>query len=106
MKILLTGSTGYIGRRLLPELVKAGHQVVCPVRDSRRFDFEDFDEVFLSAVEVVECDFLDPDSLQKLPKDIDAAYYFIHSLTSSSTEFSKLEATTAKNFTIFIFNTY
>lgn len=102
MKILLTGSTGYIGRRLLPELVKAGHKVVCPVRDQRRFDFEDFDDDFLKSVEVIECDFLESDTLDKLPKDIDGAYFLIHSLTSNSKEFSKLEATTADNFVSYI----
>ena len=102
MKILLTGSTGYIGRRLLPELVKAGHQVVCPVRDIRRFDFEDFDETFLKSVKVIECDFLNSESLALLPKDIDIAYYLIHSLTSNSKEFSNLEAITAKNFVDFL----
>ncbi|WP_420318487.1 SDR family oxidoreductase [Ekhidna sp.] len=105
MKIILTGSTGYIGRRLLPDLVDAGHHVVCPVRDKRRFDFEDFDDEFLKSVEVIECDFLDSDSLKKLPKDIDAAYYLIHSLTSNSKEFSKLEATTAENFVDYLSTT-
>ena len=98
MKILLTGSTGYIGRRLLPELINEGHQVICPVRDKRRFDFEDFDEESLKSIEVVPCDFLDPESLEKLPKDIDVAYYLIHSLTANNKEFGKLEATTAQNF--------
>ncbi|WP_421765036.1 SDR family oxidoreductase [Ekhidna sp.] len=102
MKILLTGSTGYIGRRLLPDIVEAGHQVVCPVRDKRRFDFDDFDDEFLNSVEVIECDFLDLESLEKLPKDIDAAYYLIHSLTSDSKEFSKLEASTAEHFVKYI----
>lgn len=102
MKILLTGSTGYIGRRLLPDLVKAGHQVVCPVRDKRRFDYGDFDDVFLNAIEVVECDFLKPESLLQLPKDIDAAYYLIHSLTSNSKEFSTLESETALHFKNYI----
>lgn len=37
MKILLTGATGYIGKRLLPVLVEAGHHVVCCVRDLNRF---------------------------------------------------------------------
>lgn len=105
MKILLTGSTGYIGRRLLPELVNSGHQVVCPVRDKRRFDFEDFDEQFLKFVEVIEVDFLEEKSLEKLPADIDAAYYLIHSLTSNSKEFSNLEATTAKTFANYISKT-
>ncbi|MFK7954218.1 MAG: SDR family oxidoreductase [Ekhidna sp.] len=102
MKILLTGSTGYIGRRLLPELVKAGHHVVCPVRDKRRFDFEDFDSHFLENIEVIECDFLKRDSLDKLPNDVDVSYYFIHSLTSNSKEFSQLEKETAENFSSYI----
>ena len=38
MKILLTGATGYIGKRLLPVLVEAGHEVVCCVRDKSRFN--------------------------------------------------------------------
>lgn len=102
MKILLTGSTGYIGRRLLPDLVNKGHTVVCPVRDARRFDFEDFDAIFLKSVEVIECDFLEDDSLKALPDDIDAAYYLIHSLTSNSKEFSELESKTATNFKEYI----
>ncbi|MEO1253428.1 MAG: NAD(P)H-binding protein, partial [Bacteroidota bacterium] len=105
MKILLTGSTGYIGRRLLPELVKLGHFVVCPVRDKRRFDFEDFDAEFLKSVEVIECDFLNQESLKQLPSDVDAAYYLIHSLTSDSKEFSKLESETASNFSDYIHHT-
>ena len=38
MKILLTGSTGYIGKRLLPVLIESGHEVVCCVRDIKRFN--------------------------------------------------------------------
>jgi len=105
MKILLTGSTGYIGRRLLPYLVEDGHEVVCPVRDKRRFDFEDFSEEFLENVKVVECDFLNPDCLDELPKDIDAAYYLIHSLNSNSKKFRKLEEDSAKNFVGYVNST-
>jgi uncharacterized protein YbjT (DUF2867 family) len=102
MKILLTGSTGYIGRRLLPVLVKAGHKVVCPVRDKRRFDFDDFSADFLSHVEVLEVDFTAVHSIEKLPKDIDAAYYFLHSLTSGSHEFQQTERLTAEHFAQYI----
>ncbi|MEM6643385.1 MAG: SDR family oxidoreductase [Bacteroidota bacterium] len=98
MKILLTGSTGYIGRRLLPHLVEQNHHVVCPVRDRRRFDFDDFSEEFLDNVTVVECDFLEKESLDALPKDIDAAYYLIHSLNAGSSQFKALEGKSAKNF--------
>ena len=37
MRILLTGANGYIGMRLLPVLVEAGHEVTCVVRDALRF---------------------------------------------------------------------
>ncbi|MFT7395695.1 MAG: hypothetical protein ACI96G_000427, partial [Flavobacterium sp.] len=37
MKILLTGATGYIGKRLLPLLIGQGHHVVCCTRDKNRF---------------------------------------------------------------------
>ena len=90
MKVLLTGSTGYIGRRLLPILVSHGHFVVCLVRDQRRFDHEDFDEQFMSRVSVIEADLTDRESLKALPKDIDVAYYFVHSMSSRG-DFSKRE---------------
>ena len=102
MKVLLTGSTGYIGRRLLPILVKEGHRVICPVRDKRRFDFEDFDEDFLNHVEVIEVDFSEADSISKLPDDIDAAYYLLHSMSTSTNDFQSLEQETARNFSTYI----
>lgn len=98
MKILLTGTTGYIGRRLLPILVQESHHVICAVRDRRRFDWDDFDDNFLSHVTVVEADFSKEESLQELPTDIDSAYYLIHSLTQSSKDFHQLEEDTARNF--------
>ncbi|CAN5359305.1 SDR family oxidoreductase [soil metagenome] len=102
MKILLTGSTGYIGRRLLPVLVESGHEVVCAVRHSARFDWEDFTEDFLKHVTVVEADLNDQQSLSSLPADIDAAYYLVHSMSSSHENFSELEAKSAENFVGYI----
>jgi nucleoside-diphosphate-sugar epimerase len=40
MKILLTGTTGYIGKRLLPLLLDEGHEVICCVRDKHRIPDE------------------------------------------------------------------
>jgi uncharacterized protein YbjT (DUF2867 family) len=37
MQILLTGATGYVGKRLLPILVEQGYDVICCVRDKQRF---------------------------------------------------------------------
>jgi len=36
MKILVTGATGYIGKRLIPLLLNDGHTIICPVRDKIR----------------------------------------------------------------------
>ncbi len=94
MKILLTGATGYIGKRLLPILVKNGHQVICCVRDPNRFNPP---TSVKSLIEIIQVDFLDQKSLDKIPNDIDAAYYLIHSM-SNSNEYDKLEESAAINF--------
>ena len=95
MKILLTGVTGYIGKRLLPVLLDEGHEVFCVVRDSSRFDKGEYAS---GKIHVVEADFLDYPTLQNLPENIDVAYYFIHSMTASISNFNKLEKTCAENF--------
>ena len=94
MKILLTGATGYIGKRLLPVLIKDGHKVVCCVRDPNRFNPPESIKPF---IEILKVDFLEEKSVVNIPNDIDAAYYLIHSM-SSSTEYELLEEITATNF--------
>jgi uncharacterized protein YbjT (DUF2867 family) len=102
MKILLTGSTGYIGRRLLPTLIEDGHQVVCLVRDKRRFDFEDFTEEYLSNISVYEGDLTENESLVNLPTDIDVAYYLVHSMGTTEKTFNAAETKQATNFITYI----
>ena len=97
-KILLTGATGYIGRRLLPLLLNEGHKVICLVRDQRRFDFDNLTKQGLSNLDLIECDLSKPVTLEKLPLNIDAAYYMVHSLDTSDKGFGKLENQTAENF--------
>jgi uncharacterized protein YbjT (DUF2867 family) len=98
MKILLTGATGYIGKRLLPVLIEQGHQVVCCVRDKNRFPI---DGIYKHPkVSLLEVDFLKDiqNSGSSLIKDIDAAYYLIHSMSSNVKDFGSLEETSANNF--------
>ncbi|MBX9887490.1 MAG: SDR family oxidoreductase [Flavobacteriaceae bacterium] len=95
MKILLTGATGYIGKRLLPILIDQGHDIVCCVRDLNRFFVP---LPFKDRVSVVEVDFLKKETLQAIPSDIDAAYYLIHSMSSSADNYDKLEKESALNF--------
>ncbi|MER3632673.1 MAG: DUF2867 domain-containing protein [Blastocatellia bacterium] len=94
MKILLTGSTGYIGKRLLPVLIELGHEVVCCVRDIKRFNPP---ESLREKITVIEVDLLDKESLANIPQDIDGAYYLVHSM-SSSDDYQDLEESCAANF--------
>jgi uncharacterized protein YbjT (DUF2867 family) len=95
MKILLTGATGYIGKRLLPILVEQGHEIICCVRDKNRFYTP---KEFEKHIEVIEVDFLKEETLPAIPIDIDAAYYLIHSMSSSSGNYDELESLSATNF--------
>ena len=95
MTILLTGATGYIGKRLLPILVAKGHHVVCCVRDKNRFFVP---TEYRNQVEVVEIDFLKKETLVQIPESIDAAYYLIHSMSSSIANYDELERISAENF--------
>ena len=99
MKILLTGANGYIGQRLLPLLVEAGHHVTCLVRDPRRFELP---ESLLNRVTVVQGDLLKPDSLRELPTDLDAAYYLVHSMSGDGKDFFRLEQQSAHNFSHYL----
>ncbi|MDO9614135.1 MAG: DUF2867 domain-containing protein, partial [Bacteroidota bacterium] len=96
MKILLTGATGYIGKRLLPVLLELGHEVVCCVRDKKRFPTEG---IYLHpGISLLEVDFLKDIPSAESVKDIDVAYYLIHSMSSNTGDFEKLEAVSAENF--------
>lgn len=99
MKILLTGVTGYIGKRLLIQLLEEGHHIVCSVRDKNRFGLSLFRDK-LDQIEVVENDFLDESTLDNIPKDIDTAYYLIHSMSSSDGDFKEKEKTSSDNFRV------
>ncbi|MBU2938804.1 SDR family oxidoreductase [Lacinutrix sp. C3R15] len=95
MNILVTGATGYIGKRLIPLLVNEGHHVICAVRDKLRADKSYLQE---EQIEIIEVDFLKPETLKNIPKQIDAAYYLIHSMSNTSNDFEKLEQECAYNF--------
>ena len=75
-KILVTGATGYVGGRLIPRLLNAGYEVRCLVRDETRLR----GYTWLSQVEVIQADLLDPYSLPPALKDISVAYYLVQGM--------------------------
>ena len=74
--LLVTGATGYIGGRLVPELLAAGHRVRCLARTPSKLD----DAAWRADVEVVPGDVTDRASLDAALAGIDAAYFLVHSM--------------------------
>jgi len=99
MRILLTGASGYIGKRLLVNLAEAGHEIIACVRDSRRFNIP---PGFSKQVTIFKIDFEQEVDLTNAPKEFDVAYYLIHSLSTGIGNFLEKEAKIAQNFTDFL----
>ncbi|WP_288376246.1 SDR family oxidoreductase [Chryseobacterium culicis] len=98
-KILLTGATGYIGKRMISVIAAQGYKVVCCCRDASRFTRNmDIDE---QLIEVIEVDFLKSETLQNIPEDIMGAYYLMHSM-SNSADYEESEKKCASNFSDYI----
>jgi uncharacterized protein YbjT (DUF2867 family) len=76
VRCLVTGATGYIGGRLAPRLVAAGHSVRCLARDPVKLR----DVPWAKGAQVVRGDVLDAASLDDALDGIDVAYYLVHSL--------------------------
>ncbi|MCP5492777.1 MAG: SDR family oxidoreductase [Chlamydiales bacterium] len=92
MHIFIAGATGYIGRRLIPQLLEEGHRVLALSRGTHRIEIpphhaNDFIEI--------QGDLLQ--SPPPLPENLDVAYYLVHSMKDAP-DFEQLEAKTAKNF--------
>ena len=95
MRILITGTTGYIAKRLALQLIEDDHELVCCVRDMNRIPDEIEEHPNCTFIKV---DFLEPETAQ-IPKNIDAAYYLIHSMsTTSDNDFETLEKECSANF--------
>jgi uncharacterized protein YbjT (DUF2867 family) len=92
MRCLVTGSTGYIGGRLAPRLLDAGHQVRCLTRSAGRMR----DVPWITRAEVVEGDLTDRDTLPAAFEGVDVAYFLVHSLGRH--DFEELDRRAAENF--------
>jgi uncharacterized protein YbjT (DUF2867 family) len=91
--ILVTGATGYVGGRLVPELLRRGYQVRVMVRSYS----SDYTHRWPGA-QVVEADALDVKSLSAALKDVHTTYYLIHSLLVGTSKFEKTDIVAAQNF--------
>ena len=93
-RILVTGATGYIGGRLIPRLLERGARVRVLIRGSaQRIKGRPWED----AVEAAIGDVLEPETLAKAMKEVDVAYYLIHSMGGDGA-FSERDITAARNF--------
>lgn len=93
MNILITGANGYIGQRLIPVLLEANHHLNCCVRNKVRFEGEHQHE----RLGIIEIDLLETTKEVLFPKQIDVAFYLVHSMNTKD-NFMKQEAAVANNF--------
>lgn len=97
-KILVTGATGFIGKRLVNHLLDQGHEIFALVRvKGTPFRLKDS-----SRLTLIYGDIRDAEKLNPLPPDIDAAYYLVHSMGSLVQNLVEEEIEIAKRFITFI----
>jgi uncharacterized protein YbjT (DUF2867 family) len=93
--ILVTGATGYIGGRLVPELLNRGYHVRVMVRK-----FSPEQKQLWPDAEIFEADALDLNKLIPALEGIHTAYYLMHSMSMGPKQFEQAESIAAKNFRI------
>jgi uncharacterized protein YbjT (DUF2867 family) len=110
-KILVTGASGFIGSRLLKQLMKINDEnnntrtrnfsILCITRNKKSFDTDQLKKNGNSNIEVIEGDLSNYEDCLKALKGVDIAYYLVHSMEGSSKnwkKFSEKEQKTAENF--------
>jgi uncharacterized protein YbjT (DUF2867 family) len=90
---LVTGATGYIGGRLVPELLAAGHRVRCLARSPQRLR----DHPWAGETEVVRGDVTDAASVAEAMRGVDVAYYLVHALNTGK-DFEETDRRAARIF--------
>jgi uncharacterized protein YbjT (DUF2867 family) len=93
-KILVTGATGFVGKRLILSLLANGHEVyaICRIKGTRVFADDKPNLFYLWG------DLRNQEMLNAIPKDIDAAYYLVHSMSEIIGNLPNVEEQVANGF--------
>jgi uncharacterized protein YbjT (DUF2867 family) len=91
--VLVTGTTGYVGGRLVPRLLEEGWRVRCMARDPARLQ----GRPWVEHAEVVAADVLRPETLLPALEGVDTAFYLVHGMAGGS-DFAERDVAAARGF--------
>jgi uncharacterized protein YbjT (DUF2867 family) len=96
--VLVAGGTGYVGGRLVPELMKAGYRVRVMGRSMAKLQSRQWARN--PSVELCRADVLDRDSLSRATRGCSTAFYLVHSMNSRSKDFAESDRLAARNMSV------
>lgn len=93
-KILITGANGFVGKRLIVDLLNQGHQIyaLCRIKGAKVFAEE------RPNLHYIWGDLRNPETIKGIPKDIEAAYYLVHSMSEIVGSLVETEMEVVKQF--------
>jgi uncharacterized protein YbjT (DUF2867 family) len=93
-KILITGGNGFVGKRLILYLLNQGHQIfaLCRIKGTKVFTEDN------PNLHYIWGDLRNPETLNDFPKDIEAAYYLVHSMSEIVTNLANTELEVVEQF--------
>src|ERR1700742_230916 len=96
MRIAIAGATGYVGGRLAPRLLDAGHSLRCLVREPRKLEDREWSND--PRVEIRQIDLRNRTALVTELEGCTDAYYLVHSMLSAEENFAEKDLALAKTF--------
>ena len=94
--ILVTGSTGYVGGRLVERLLSSGYRVRASARSMDKLKGRSWSEE--PGIELIQADLLEPETLPNALESCNTAYYLVHSMGSHQKDFAQADRLAAWNF--------